>query len=159
MTLIDANAPRVPEGDYLAMCAAMKEVYGLVKSARQPAGSRSLEYHELEEELARTEAELARLHRERDAIRYARRMTRAMKREAIGEYAFTEGLHSLREHTCAALEEAGLRVDLHRVYGRFMDAFNADVFQRRGAVQRLVEETRAYRDAVVRDLAAVLEEV
>lgn len=154
MTLIDAQSDKIPEGDYLAMCEAMKGVHGNMK--KDPVSLRSMEYYDLEEELTNTTMELDRLHKERDNIHYRTKMTKAMKREAIRDFAFTEGLHSLREYSQEALEEAGVRVCCNELYGKYLEAFNNDIFHRKKAVQNMVQETRNYRDGVVKDMADVI---
>lgn len=154
MSLIDANSEKIPEGDYLAMCEAMKTVHGNMKVERVVV--RSVEYYDLEEELSRVTMELNRLHKERDNIHYRTKMTKAMKREAIREYAFTEGLHSLREYTQEALEEAGIRVNCNELYGKYLETFNDDIYQRKKVVHLDIQELRDYRDSVVKDLADVI---
>ena len=150
MSLIDANSDKIPEGDYLAMCEAMKGVHGNMKPER--INVRSVEYYDLEEELSRVTMELDRLHKERDMIHYRTKMTKVMKREAIREYAFTEGLHSLREFTQKALDEAGIRVNCNELYGKYLESFNDDIYQRKKVVHFNIQEMRDYRDSVVKDL-------
>lgn len=79
-----------------------------------------------------------------------------MKRDAIAEYAFTEGFHSLREYTPEALQEAGIRVNLNDVYKKFLDAYNDDIFQRKKAIQMMVQQTRDHRDNLVREMVDVM---
>lgn len=154
MSLIDANSEKLPEGDYLAMCAAMKEVHGGMKSNRVTL--RSMDYYELDDELSSVTMELDRLCRERDTIHYRTKMTKALKREAIREYAFTEGLHSLREYTPEALEEAGIKINCNELYGKYLEAFNDDIFQRKRAISLTIQDTRAYRDEIVKDMVDVM---
>lgn len=154
MSLIDANSEKIPEGDYLAMCEAMKIVHGNMKAERVTV--RSTEYYDLEEELSNVTQELNRLHKERDNIHYRSKMTKYMKREAIREYAFTEGLHSLREYTPEALVDAGIHVNIDVLYGKYLEAFNDDVYQKKKVVHLAIQEMRDYRDSVVKDLADVI---
>tara|TARA_Y100000389_G_scaffold5916_1_gene5712 strand:- start:495 stop:998 length:504 start_codon:yes stop_codon:yes gene_type:complete len=154
MSLIDANSEKIPEGEYLAMCEALKNLHGNVK--RDPMTIRSVEYYDLEEELSRVTVELDRLHKERDRIHYRTKMTKMMKREVIREYAFTEGLHSLREYTPEALEEAGIHVNCNELYGKYLETFNDDIYQKKKVVHLNIQELRDYRDSVVKDLADVI---
>ena len=154
MSLIDAHSDKIPEGDYLAMCNAIKIVHGNMKAERVIV--RSIEYYELEEEMSRVTTELGRLHKERDNIHYRTKVSKAMKREAIREYAFTEGLHSLREYTQEALEEAGIHVNCNELYGKYLETFNDDIYQRKKVVHLAIQEMRDYRDSVVKDLADVI---
>lgn len=156
MSLIDANSEHIPEGEYLKMCEAMKEVYEKVKLVNNWAPLRSMDYYEIEEELTNVTMELERLHRERDSIHYRTKLSKAMKRDAIAEYAFTEGFHSLREYTPEALQEAGIRVNLNDVYKKFLDAYNDDIFQRKKAIQMMVQQTRDHRDNLVREMVDVM---
>lgn len=154
MTLIDANSDKLPEGEYMAMCSAMKEVHGSMKSTELTL--QSSDYYDLEDELGSVTMELERLKRERDTIHYRTRMTKHMKREAIREYAFTEGLHSLREYTVEALEEAGIKINCNELYGKYLEAFNDDIFQRKRAISLTIQDTRAYRDEIVKDMVDVM---
>lgn len=156
MSLIDANSEHIPEGEYLKMCEAMKEVYEKVKLVNNWAPLRSMDYYEIEEELTNVTLELERLHRERDSIHYRTKLSKAMKRDAIAEYAFTEGFHSLREYTPEALQEAGIRVNLNEVYKKFLDAYNDDIFQRKKAIQMMVQQTRDHRDNLVREFVDIM---
>jgi len=154
MSLIDANSEKIPEGDYLAMCEAMKGVHGGLKSDK--ITMRSVDYYELDEELSSVTMELDRLCRERDTIHYRTKMTKALKREAIREYAFTEGLHSLREYTHEALEEAGIKINCNELYGKYLEAFNDEIFQRKKAISLTIQDTRAYRDEIVKEMVDVM---
>tara|TARA_Y100000389_G_C17367132_1_gene466935 strand:+ start:184 stop:669 length:486 start_codon:yes stop_codon:yes gene_type:complete len=154
MSLIDANSEKIPEGDYLAMCDAMKVVHGNMRAERVIV--RSVEYYDLEEEMSRVTMELVKLHKERDNIHYRTKVSKAMKREAIREYAFTEGLHSLREYTEEALDEAGIRVNCNELYGKYLESFNDDIYQRKKVVHLSIQEMRDYRDSVAKDLADVI---
>jgi hypothetical protein len=156
MSLIDANSEHIPEGEYLKMCEAMKEVYEKTKTMNDWAPLRSIDYYDIEEELSSVTLELERLHKERDSIHYRTRMTKKMKRDAIAEYAFTEGLHSLREYTPEALKEAGIHVDLRVVYKNFLEAFNYEIFQKKKAVHMMVQQTRTHRDDLVREMYNVM---
>ena len=154
MSLIDANSDKIPEGDYMAMCEAMKGLHGSVR--KEGLTLRSMDYYDIEEELTHVTMELERLHRERDNIHYRTRLTKFMKSEAIREYAFTEGLHSLREYTPEALEEAGIRVNINEVYAKHLEDFNQDIFQKKKAIQMMVQEKREYRDNLVKEMADVI---
>ena len=151
MSLVDANSDKIPEGDYLAMCNAMKVVHGSLKPERVDV--RSIDYYEMEDELMKVTHELTRLHKERDNIHYRTKMTRSMKTEAIREYAFEEGLHSLREHSVEALEEAGVHVNYGELFSKYMSAFNDDVYERKKAIHLMIEEARGYRDDIVYRMA------
>lgn len=156
MSLIDANSEHIPEGEYLKMCEAMKEVYEKTKKVNDWGPLRSIDYYDIEEELTNVTLELDRLHKERDSIHYRSRMTKKMKRDAIAEYAFTEGLHSLREYTPEALREVGVHVDLNDVYKKFLEAFNHDIFQKKKAVHMMVQQTREHRDSLVKEFVDVM---
>jgi len=147
MSLVDANSDKIPEGDYLAMCNAMAVVHGSLKPERVDV--RSINYYEMEDELMKVTHELTRLHKERDNIHYRTKMTKVMKTNAIREYAFEEGLHSLREHSVEALEEAGVRVNYGELYSKYMSAFNDDVYERKKVIHLMIEEARGYRDDIV----------
>ena len=151
MTLLDANSHNVPEGDYLRMCDALKEVHGKLRPERVEV--RSMVYYELEVELTKVTRELERLHRDRDTTRYTSRVTRGIRARAIRDYAFTEGLHSLREFTVDALKEAGVRIDFEDLFRRFLDAHNDEVYEHKKAIHLMIEEARAYRDEIVARLA------
>jgi hypothetical protein len=155
MTLIDANSEKIPEGDYLAMCEAMKGLHGSVRTD-DVFTLRSMDYYDMEEELTHVTLELERLVRERDNMHYRTRLTKAMKAEAIREYAFTEGFHSLREYTPEALEEAGIRVNINEVYAKHLEDFNQDIFQKKKALQVNIHDTRARRDVIVKEMADVI---
>jgi hypothetical protein len=154
MTLIDANSDKLPEGEYLAMCSVMKEVHGSMKSTELTL--QSSDYYDLEEELGSVTMELERLRKERDTIHYRTRMTKHMKREAIREYAFTEGLHSLREYTAEALEEAGIKINCNELYGKYLETFNYDIFQKKKAISLTLQDTREYRDRIIREMIDVM---
>lgn len=154
MALIDANSEKIPEGDYLAMCEAMKGVHGNMK--RETFELRSMDYYDLEDELTAVTLELEKLHKERDGIHYRTKMTKAMKSEAIRDFAFSEGLHSLRESTPEALKEAGFNVNCTVIYKNYLEAYNHDIFQRKKAVHEMVQETRERRDRLVMDMADVI---
>lgn len=156
MSLIDANSEHIPEGEYLKMCEAMKEVYEKVKLVNNWTPLRSIDYYDIEEELTNVTMELDKLHKERDSIHYRSRMTKKMKRDAIAEYALTEGLHSLREYTPEALQETGVHVDLNDVYKKFLEAFNHDIFQKKKAVHMMVQQTREHRDSLVKEFVDVM---
>lgn len=151
MSLVDANSDKIPDGDYLAMCNALKVVHGGLKAER--VSVRSTSYYECEEELDKVTTELARLHRERNKIHYRTKMTKHMKTEALRVFAFEEGLHSLREHTVEALEEAGVRVDCDTLFGKYLEDFNDDVYERKKAIHLMIEDERAWRDDIVRRMA------
>lgn len=155
MTLIDANSEKIPEGDYLAMCEAMKGLHGSVRTD-DVFTLRSMDYYDMEEELTHVTMDLERLVRERDNMHYRTRLTKAMKAEAIREYAFTEGFHSLREYTPEALEEAGIRVNINEVYAKHLEDFNQDIFQKKKALQVNIHDTRARRDVIVKEMADVI---
>ena len=155
MTLIDANSEKIPEGDYLAMCEAMKGLHGSVRTD-DVFTLRSMDYYDMEEELTHVTMDLERLVRERDNMHYRTRLTKAMKAEAIREYAFTEGFHSLREYTPEALEEAGIRVNINEVYAKHLEDFNQDIFQKKKALQVNIHDTRAHRDVIVKEMADVI---
>jgi hypothetical protein len=155
MTLIDANSEKIPEGDYLAMCEAMKGLHGSVRTDNVFT-LRSMDYYDMEEELTHATMELERLVRERDNMHYRTRLTKAMKAEAIREYAFTEGFHSLREYTPEALEEAGIRVNINEVYAKHLEDFNHDIFQKKKALQENIHDTRVRRDVIVKEMADVI---
>ena len=155
MTLIDANSEKIPEGDYLAMCEAMKGLHGSVRTD-DVFTLRSMDYYDMEEELTHVTLELERLVHERDNMHYRTRLTKAMKVEAIREYAFTEGLHSLREYTPEALEEAGIRVNINELYAKHLEDFNQDIFQKKKALQVNIHDTRARRDVIVKEMADVI---
>jgi hypothetical protein len=154
MTLIDANSDKLPEGEYLAMCSVLKEVHGSMKSTELTL--QSSDYYDLEEELGSVTMELERLRKERDTIHYRTRMTKHMKREAIREYAFTEGLHSLREYTAEALEEAGIKINCNELYGKYLETFNYDIFQKKKAISLTLQDTREYRDRIIREMIDVM---
>lgn len=154
MSLIDANSDKIPEGDYLRMCEVMKGLHGSVR--KDTVATRSMDYYDIEEELTRVTLELERLHKERDAIHYRTKMTKAMKSEAIREFAFTEGLHSLREYTPGALQEAGVNVDCTVLYKNYLETYNQDIFQSKKVIHLMVQETREYRDVLVRDMVDVI---
>lgn len=156
MTLIDAAAERIPEGEYLAMCEAIKGVHAAVKTQPTTAELRSTEYYDLEEELYLAVDELEKLHKKRDEIRYKNKMTKAMKQEAIRDFAFTEGLHSLREYTPEALKEAGFNVNIGVIYKDFLEAYNRGIFEEKRIVQMEVEEARERRDRLVVVMADIL---
>jgi len=156
MSLIDANSEHIPEGEYLKMCEAMKEVYEKTKKVNEWGPLRSIDYYDMEEELTNVTLELDRLHKERDSIHYRSRMTKKMKKDAIAEYAFTEGLHSLREYTPEALQETGVHVDLNDVYKKFLEAFNYDIFQKKKAIHMMVQQTREHRDSLVKEFVDVM---
>ena len=151
MSLIDANSEKFPEGDYLAMCNAMKEVHGNMKPDRVRV--RSMEYYEMEDELINVTQELTRLHKERDNIHYRTKMTKAMKTEAIRVYAFTEGLHSLREYSVEALVEADVRVNYGELFSKHLSEVNDDVYEKKKIVHLMIEEARCHRDDVVYRMA------
>ena len=151
MSLIDANSERIPEGDYLEMCNAMKSVHGCMKPERVHV--RSMEYYEMEDELSNVTVELNRLHKERDNIHYRTKLTKAMKSDAIREYAFTEGLHSLRENSVEALEEAGVRVNYGELFGKYLNDFNEGVYEKKKVIHLMIEEARGHRDEVVSRMA------
>lgn len=151
MQLIDANSERIPEGDYLAMCNAMKVVHGSMKPER--VNIRTMAYYDMEDELTNVVLELERLHKERDKLHYRTRMTKAMKTQAIREYAFTEGLHSLREYSVEALEEAGIRVNYDELYSKFLSDYNDDIFDKKRTIHLMIEEVRGHRDEVVYRMA------
>lgn len=155
MTLIDANSEKIPEGDYLAMCEAMKGLHGSVRTDGVFT-LRSMDYYDMEEELTHVTMELERLVRERDNMHYRTRLTKAMKAEAIREYAFTEGFHSLREYTPEALEEAGIRVNINEVYAKHLEDFNQEIFQKKKALQENIHDTRVRRDVIVKEMADVI---
>ena len=155
MTLIDANSEKIPEGDYLAMCEAMKGLHGSVRTD-DVFTLRSMDYYDMEEELTHVTMDLERLVRERDNMHYRTRLTKAMKAEAIREYAFTEGFHSLREYTPEALEEAGIRVNINEVYAKHLEDFNQDIFQKKKALQVNIHDTRVRRDFIVKEMADVI---
>jgi hypothetical protein len=154
MTLIDANSDKLPEGEYLAICSMMKELHGSMKSTELTV--QSSDYYDLEEELGSVTMELERLRKERDTIHYRTRMTKHMKREAIREYAFTEGLHSLREYTAEALEEAGIKINCNELYGKYLETFNYDIFQKKKAISLTLQDTREYRDRIIREMIDVM---
>jgi hypothetical protein len=116
----------------------------------------SSDYYDLEEELGSVTMELERLRKERDTIHYRTRMTKHMKREAIREYAFTEGLHSLREYTAEALEEAGIKINCNELYGKYLETFNYDIFQKKKAISLTLQDTREYRDRIIREMIDVM---
>jgi len=155
MTLIDANSEKIPEGDYLAMCEAMKGLHGSVRTDGVFT-LRSMDYYDMEEELTHVTMELERLVRERDNMHYRTRLTKAMKAEAIREYAFMEGFHSLREYTQEALEEAVIRVNINEVYANHLEDFNQDIFQKKKALQENIHDTRVRRDVIVKEMADVI---
>ena len=155
MTLIDANSEKIPEGDYLAMCEAMKGLHGSVRTD-DVFTLRSMDYYDMEEELTHVTMDLERLVRERDNMHYRTRLTKAMKAEAIREYAFTEGFHSLREYTPEALDEAGIRVNINEVYAKHLEDFNQDIFQKKKALQVNIHDTRVRRDFIVKEMADVI---
>lgn len=154
MALIDANSDKIPEGDYMAMCEAMKGLHGSVR--KEGLTLRSMDYYDIEEELTHVTMELERLQRERDNIHYRTKMSKFMKSEAIREYAFTEGLHSLREYTPEALSEAGIDVNCNELYGKYLEAYNHDIFQKKKAIQLTVQDKREYRDNLVKEMADVI---
>jgi 3-isopropylmalate dehydratase small subunit len=155
MTLIDANCEKIPEGDYLAMCEAMKGLHGSVRTD-DVFTLRSMDYYDMEEELTHVTLELERLISERDNMHYRTKLTKAMKGEAIREYAFTEGLHSLREYTPDALEEAGIRVNISEVYAKYLEDFNHDILQKKKALQVNIQDIRERRDVIVKEMADVI---
>lgn len=150
MSLIDANMDNIPEGDYLAMCNAMKEVHSKMKP--ESVTVRSMDYYEYEEELSKVTIELNRLHKQRDNIHYRTKVTRAMKTDAIKVYAFTQGLHSLREHTVEALEEAGVGVNFDCLFSKYLDDFNNDVYEKKKVIHLMIQEARDYRDNIIRNM-------
>jgi hypothetical protein len=153
MQLIDAHSDKIPEGDYLKMCSAMKEAYGNQKPER--VNIRSMEYYDMEDELSNATSELSRLHKERDNIHYRTKMSKAMKSEAIREYAFREGLHSLREASVEALEEAGIHVNYGELYSKYLNDFNDEVYEKKKVIHLMIEELRGYRDDIVVRMAEV----
>ena len=154
MHLLDANSHNVPEGDYLRMCNALKEIHETL--GREKTRVRSMNYYEYEDEMATVTQELTRLRRERDAVHYRTKMTAHMKTDAIREYAFREGLHSLREFTPEALELAAVRVNPDHVFAAYLEAFNTDVYEKKKAMQTMIQEARDYRDDIVRQMAGEL---
>lgn len=150
MQLIDANSERIPEGDYLAMCNAMKEVHGKMKP--ETVIVHPVSYYDYEDELSKVVIELNRLHKQRDNIHYRTKVTKVMKTDAIREYAFTEGLHSLREHTVEALEEAGVRINTDNLFGKYLENFNYDIYEKKKAIHLMIQEVRDYRDNLIRDM-------
>ena len=151
MSMLDANSEKFPEGDYITMCNALKDVYGSLKPERVHV--RSMEYYEMEEELSNVTVELNRLHKERDNIHYRRKLTKSMKSEAIREYAFTEGLHSLREYSVEALEAVGVRVNYGELYGKYLCEFNDEVYEKKKVIHLMIEEARGHRDDIVSRMA------
>lgn len=155
MGLIDANSDKISDGDYLAMCEAMKGLHGSVRTGNVFT-LRSMDYYDMEDELTHVTLELERLVRERDNIHYRTKLTKLMKAAAIREYAFTEGFHSLREYTPEALEEAGIRVNINELYAKYLEDFNQDVFQKKKALQVNIHDTRERRDYIVKEMADVI---
>ena len=123
MSLLDANSHVFPEGDYLSMCNALKDVHERVKL-------RSTEYYEYLDD------ELNRLQKERDNLHYRTKLTKFMKSEAIRAYAFAQGIHSLRE--------AGVHVNIEKLFGVYLSEFNDHL---------MIEEVRDNRGGVVRRMA------
>ena len=154
MSLVDANSDKIPEGDYLAMCNALKEVHGKLRPEKIEV--RSVDYYQYEDDLMTVTQELTRLHKERDKIHYRTKMTKHMKTDALREYAFREGLHSLREHSVEAFEEAGIRVNCDSIFGEYLEAFNAEVYEKKKALQLMLQEVREYRDHIVMCMAGEL---
>jgi aryl carrier-like protein len=151
MSLVDANSHNVPEGDYLAMCDALKVVHGNMKPER--VNVRSMVYYELEDELMKVTQELMRLHKDRNATHYVSRITKDMRTRAIHEYTFREGLHSIREFTVDALKEAGVRIDFDDLFRRFVEAHNDQIYEKKKAIHLMIEEARGYRDELVSRMA------
>ena len=147
MSLVDAHSDKIPEGDYLAMCNALKDVHGMIKPERVHV--RSMEYYEMEDEMMKVTEELTRLHKQRDNIHYRTKMTKFMKTEAIKEYAFTEGLHNLREYSVEALEEAGVRVNIGELFAKYLSVTNDEVYEKKKVIHLQIEEARGYRDDIV----------
>ena len=147
MSLLDANSDNIPEGDYLTMCNALKDMHGSLKPER--INVRSMEYYDLEEELCNATMELNRLHKERDNLHYRTKLSKFMKSEAIRVYAFAQGLHSLRENSVEALEEAGVRVDCNELFGVYLSEFNDHVYEKKKAIHLMIEELRGHRDGIV----------
>lgn len=152
MGLIDANSEKIPEGDYLAMCGAMKDVHANVKLSTIKVPS--VDYYVLEEELYRVCEELSRLHKKRDNIHYRKKMTKRMKSEAIEVYAFGNRLDSLREYSVEAVRAAGIDINFGEMFTSYLNTFNDDVYERKKVIHTQIEEARVYRDATVRRMAA-----
>ena len=155
MSLIDANSEKISEGDYLVMCNAMKDVHGKMKP--ESVIVRSTNYYEYEDELSKVTIELNRLHRLRDNIHYRTKVTKAMKTDALRGYAFTQGLHSLREHTIEAFEEAGICINFDNLFGKYLEDFNDGVYEKKKAIHLMIQEARDYRDSLIINMVGELQ--
>lgn len=111
MTLIDKNSAVIPEGDYIAMCAALKQLYEGRKISTESL---------LDDALTEVVLKIKRLRVRRDAFTHWPVLTDDIKLRALTEYAIVHRLDSLRDFTEEGFVEAGLDVDFPRLYAGFM---------------------------------------
>lgn len=157
MTLIDANADKISEGDYLLMCNAMKDVHGNMKTKR--VNVRTDDYYEFEMILSKVTAEITRLQAESDRLHYRRKLTRCMKIQAMRDLAIKEGVvDSVFEYTAAALHKAGVRVNFSKMYAQYVQDYNTEVFDNKKRLHEMIEDEREHRDQIVCLLADELNE-
>lgn len=155
MSLIDANSDKIPEGDYLAMCNAMKEVHGNMKSPTIKV--RSVDYYDYEVELTNVTLEINRLHKQSDNLHYRSKLTKFMKTEALREYCFKENLHSIEDFTVRTLYEAGVCINFDNLFIQYMEDFNTEVYNNKKSLHAMVEEQRIYRDNIISLMADELD--
>lgn len=146
MSLIDKNSATIPEGDYLAMCNALKTLYGRTKPVRTTEA--------LDDALTDVVLKIRRLKVRRDAFTHWTVLTDEIMSMALTEYAIIHRLDSLRTITEEGFEDVGLHVDFETLYANFMASHNARARERR---ERLDEEIRAHevlRDDIMRRMVA-----
>lgn len=146
MSLIDKNSAAIPEGDYLAMCNALKTLYGRTKPVRTTEA--------LDEALTDVVLKMRRLKVRRDAFVHWTVLTDEIASMALTEYAIIHRLDSVRTMTEEGFGDVGLHVDFETLYANFMASHNARARERRA---RLDEEIRAHevlRDDIIRRMVA-----
>lgn len=146
MSLIDKNSATIPEGDYIAMCDALKKIHGGTKPARTTEA--------LDDALTDVVLKIRRLKVRRDAFAHWTVLTDEIMSMALTEYAVIHRLDSLRTITEEGFEDVGLHVDFETLYANFMASHNGRARERR---ERLDEEIRVHevlRDDIMRRMVA-----
>lgn len=148
MQIIDANNKHIPEGDYIDICFAMKDVH--VNLKKTDVYTHTYEYLDYERELTKMTIQIENLHKKYNEIHSQSKMTRAMRREAIREFLFEEGFHEPVEYTEKTLTELGFK---NINYDKYMERYNLDVFLMKKEILLEIQNKRELRNVLIKDMA------
>lgn len=155
MELIDANNKHIPEGDYIDICIAMKNVHANIK--KTDICIHTQDYYDLERGLTKTTLQIENLYKKYDQLQQRSKITRAMKREAIREFLFEEGIHTPVDYTQETLTGLGFKdVNYRELYDKYLERYNIDIFMKKKEVLLEIQDKREVRDDIVLSMSEII---